>query len=197
MSWQATSAVKEYMRGEEPVVKLLAFVLADYANPEGDDIFPSVATLAEQVGVSERTVQRHLERLQEIGFIKRVGNSRGGAMRKDASGKRRGRTNRYRIDLEWWKRYPVNLTGLTSETPSTVEVTPTDGACKGDRAVSPEESIEDSISGARSQSAKDNSKAQSVCSSQEQLRRLAQTIRSRLSPPPRPFGVPGTDPGGG
>jgi len=194
MSWQATSAVKEYMRGEEPVVKLLAFVLADYANPEGDDIFPSVATLADQVGVSERTVQRHLERLQEIGFIKRVGNSRGGAMRKDAAGKRRGRTNRYRIDLEWWKRYPVKLTGLPSETPSTGAVTPTDGAGKGDTALSPEESIEDSISGARSHEAEASEVKPDASAPLQRLTELARVIRARRAS--SMSGAPARDPGG-
>lgn len=194
MSWQATSAVKEHMRGEEPVVKLLAFVLADYANPEGDDIFPSIATLADQVGVSERTVQRHLERLQEIGFIKRVGNSRGGAMRKDASGKRRGRTNRYRIDLEWWKRYPVKLTGLPSETPSTGAVTPTNGADKGDTALSPEESIEDSISGARSHEAEGSELKTDASAARQRLTELAEAIRARRAS--SMVGTPAREPGG-
>lgn len=177
MSWQATSAVKEHMRGEDPVVKLLAFCLADYANPEGDDIFPSICTLADHVGVSERTVQRHLGRLVEIGFIRQVGNSRGGAMRKGADGKRRGRTNRYRIDLEWWKRNPVKLTGYRVDTPTGDAVTPTNGAGKGDRALSPEESIEDSISGERSQVEVSTSVATSEPIAR--LRALADECRSR------------------
>lgn len=166
------------MRGEAPVVKLLAMCLADYANPEGDDIFPSIGTLADHVGVSERTVQRHIGRLIKIGFIRQVGNSRGGSMRKGADGERRGRTNRYRIDLDWWKGNPVNLTGHQRDTPPNGADTPTDGACKGDTALSPEDSIEDSISGATSKENGSSSTSQGV-DARVRLKELAERLKGK------------------
>lgn len=140
-----TSLVKERMVGEAPVVKLLAFCLADYADPEGGDIYPSVATLARHVGVSERTIQRAMERLIVIGFVRLLGACKGGSRARTPTGKRRGLTNRYRINPNWWRDSPDRLTGLEAEGVTGPLDAPSGVTASPDKAVSPEYSIEDSI----------------------------------------------------
>ena len=71
---------------------LLALKIADISNDHGDNIFPSVATLAEQTRQSERTVQYQLRRLQEIGWL---------ILADEAYG--RGHTRRYCISHDWIK----------------------------------------------------------------------------------------------
>ena len=47
-----------------PKLKLVMLCMADYASDDGSSIFPSVETLAQRVGVSERTVLRALKELR-------------------------------------------------------------------------------------------------------------------------------------
>lgn len=54
--------------GPDAVLRTLT-VLADYGDPEGRHAFPLVRTLAARRGCSERTVQRHLAELVELGLI--------------------------------------------------------------------------------------------------------------------------------
>ena len=53
-----------------PKLKLVMLCMADFASDDGSSIFPSVGTLAQRVGVSERTVQRALKELRgEYGLL--------------------------------------------------------------------------------------------------------------------------------
>ena len=54
-----------------PETRLVLVALAEYAGPDGRHAFPSAATIADELGVSERTVRRHLAYLQELGLIRR------------------------------------------------------------------------------------------------------------------------------
>lgn len=58
--------------------------LADYADPDGRDVFPSVRTLASRLHVSERSVQRHLRALESSGLIRRGAQERVAYMPADA-----------------------------------------------------------------------------------------------------------------
>lgn len=51
--------------------KMVLLALADSANDEGTDCWPSVAKLVEKCSMSERAVQGHLTALEADGFIKR------------------------------------------------------------------------------------------------------------------------------
>lgn len=53
----------------EPPLKLVALALAWHANKDGTNAFPSKALLAEETGLGERTVQRHLARLVAIDVV--------------------------------------------------------------------------------------------------------------------------------
>jgi len=65
--------------------RLLLLAIADHANDDGGDAWPSVPTLARKTGTSERTVQRGLSRLEAGGHL---------AVERCAG---RGGTNRYRV----------------------------------------------------------------------------------------------------
>lgn len=54
------------------VRKSVALKLADYASDDGSRVFPSVATIAAQTEISERTVQRALTGFVEEGLLKIV-----------------------------------------------------------------------------------------------------------------------------
>ncbi len=49
--------------------KLIAFLMASYASPDGTNIYPGVALLAIQSGYSYSTVQREMRRLRDVGLI--------------------------------------------------------------------------------------------------------------------------------
>lgn len=46
--------------------------IANWANPDGGDCFPSVPRLAKALEVSERSVQRYIDALERLGLIRRV-----------------------------------------------------------------------------------------------------------------------------
>lgn len=70
MSHEATNwAIKQ--RGLKPAAKILLWHLADCHNP-AYGCFPSQEYLAEHAEMSERSVRRHLEELEELGLISRV-----------------------------------------------------------------------------------------------------------------------------
>ena len=74
-----------------PVVdKLILLRLADYADHDGSSIYPAVATVASDCGVSERAVQYILKKFTNDGILILVGNATGG----------RGKTRHYAMDLE-------------------------------------------------------------------------------------------------
>ena len=68
MSW-AMKLPKEQLGDASARHVLLC--LANYAGPEGKHAFPSAATLAEQTGLSERTVRYKLDVLESAGLIVR------------------------------------------------------------------------------------------------------------------------------
>lgn len=70
--------------------KLVLLRMADFADHDGGSIFPSVATLAQDCGISDRAVQLVLRKFVADGLLIIVGNETGG----------RGRTRHYAIDLE-------------------------------------------------------------------------------------------------
>jgi DNA-binding transcriptional ArsR family regulator len=51
-------------------LKLLALALADVADDEGGNIYPSKAFIARKVGAHPRTIQRQMAELEERGIIK-------------------------------------------------------------------------------------------------------------------------------
>lgn len=77
---------------------LLALAVADFADDAGERIFPSVATLAAKVRLSERSVQYLLRKLQTMGWLELV--SKGGG---------RSRTCLYRIPVARLQRLHPSL----------------------------------------------------------------------------------------
>lgn len=71
MSWQAqTWAVEMGKRYElEPGHRWMLNILANYADPEGNDIFPSIATLMADTGFGENTIRRHIKHLIQCGLM--------------------------------------------------------------------------------------------------------------------------------
>lgn len=72
-----------------PTVKLVALVIASYANPDGSKVFPGIARLTVQTGLDSRTVQRAMATLRKTGLIQLV---RRGA-------RRAGKSDEYRLTL--------------------------------------------------------------------------------------------------
>ena len=66
--------------------KMVLLALADNANDEGTDCWPSVGKLVEKCSMSERAVQGHLAALEEDGYIKRH--------------ERLGRSNKFTINVD-------------------------------------------------------------------------------------------------
>lgn len=73
-----------------PSEKLVLLRLADYASDKDQRAYPSVATLAEDTGLSERQVQRYLSSSVDAGFVTIEENPYGG----------RGKTRTYRFTLK-------------------------------------------------------------------------------------------------
>jgi hypothetical protein len=70
--------------------KALLHAMVEWWNPVTNELWPSVATLAQATGYSDRGVQRIVRRLTTAGVIELVAASSGGS----------GHTNRYRLRLE-------------------------------------------------------------------------------------------------
>lgn len=84
-------AIAEVWNREVPTSHLLtALALADHADHEGRNAFPSVRLLAWKTGQSRRTVQRHLRALEASGFIEAAGYPKGG----------HGRATRYHFNFD-------------------------------------------------------------------------------------------------
>lgn len=71
MSWQAQTWVIEMGKRFEldPGHRWLLMILANYADPEGNDIYPSIATLMADTGFGENTVRRHIKHLIGCGLM--------------------------------------------------------------------------------------------------------------------------------
>ena len=136
MSWQMTALVKARFKGSVPL-KFLALVLADYADPEGRSIKPSVDTLARVTALSERTVRRMMSELRSMGFLVPVNAGRGGS-RPGPRGQAAGIAAEYLIGDSWLQdACPANLSGHAFNGNA---LTP-DVACP-DKAVADEYSME-------------------------------------------------------
>ena len=112
---------------------LTALKVADHADHDGCNIWPSVSTLADQTRQSERTVQRHLQAMATRGWLLQV----------KAGGAGPGSTTRYRMPVERiplgvearvTKRHPAAKGDIGSKKGDT-------GDKKGDTAMSPEPSL--------------------------------------------------------
>lgn len=68
MSIELVAKAKKTRLGGDSTTKLLLIVLADYANDDRQ-AWPSVATLAAEVEVGDRTIQRSLRKLESMGLI--------------------------------------------------------------------------------------------------------------------------------
>ena len=71
MSWQAQAwAIEMGKRYElEPGHRWMLTILANYADPEGNDIYPSIGTLMADTGFGENTIRRHIKHLMACGLM--------------------------------------------------------------------------------------------------------------------------------
>ena len=72
MSWKATGWAKESTGHKSAGEKFLLLVLADYAEPERCECWPSIQKLAADCMVSRRTIMRNLDDLEQRGYITRL-----------------------------------------------------------------------------------------------------------------------------
>lgn len=71
MSWEACAwAMRKGKDYElEPSTRFVMLTLANYADKEGNDIYPSLSTLTLDTGFSESTVRRHIKTLRAVGLL--------------------------------------------------------------------------------------------------------------------------------
>jgi hypothetical protein len=69
LSWQATAWAIKQRDIEESSTKFVLLCLANYAGEDGKNAFPAVSTLAEDTVLSESTVRRKLQDLEQAGYI--------------------------------------------------------------------------------------------------------------------------------
>jgi len=93
-----------------PAVKLLALVLATYADPDGTRVRPGTTALAAVTGGSDRTVRRHLTALRQLGLLQQV--SRGGGHGGS------GITSEYRLTVPLDLLERVRLLGIDDTPPA-------------------------------------------------------------------------------
>lgn len=135
MSWHVISAVYKAKLGGA-TRKAIAAKLADWADDEGGNIFPSVRRIAEETEVCEPTVQRTLRAFTKEGLLREV--------KKGGQGPRS--TTKYQFDLKAMAALPRTRTGASTKGDTVspfdgLRVTPTTD--KGD-TVSPDPSVEPS-----------------------------------------------------
>lgn len=85
----------EHLPARNHLVLSVAVVLAEAADQDGANVYPAVARVARLARCSERAVQRVLQELLQLGFLRLV--ARGGG---------RGRPSRYLIDRGWLETQP-------------------------------------------------------------------------------------------
>lgn len=109
-----------------PVAKLVLLALADYANEEGEHVYPSVRTLTRKTDVSGRQIQRLLREFEERRWLKCVKESTPTSPRV------------YRLDAATLKALGgVRQSGVTGSRPLTAGHQATDEAGRGDRESPP------------------------------------------------------------
>ena len=87
-----------------PTERLVLLCLADKAADDGRNAFPSMATIAERTALSQRTVERVIDRLVAAGYLLRE--------RRYVGNGRRSRSNLYTIVLGRLEPNPVMVTVL-------------------------------------------------------------------------------------
>lgn len=116
--------------------KMVLLVIADHADDDGENAWPSMATIARKASVSERQAQRLVKSLASSGFLSV----------EDQAGGRRDMRNDRRPN-----RYTVHLNGVTSTTPREPQRGDTEaprgdtGDANGVTPTSPKPSIEPSL----------------------------------------------------
>lgn len=70
MSWEAENWARQQRAGD-PVTKAVLVGIANWMNPKGDQCQVSMRRLADEVEISVRTAQRHVQRLHDLGFIEK------------------------------------------------------------------------------------------------------------------------------
>lgn len=93
--------VLERWPGRDSLSMLIAVVLADAADPDGGNIYPSVKRVAHLARCSERSVQYSLRDFCAIGFLT-----------KEQDGGGRGKPTQYRIERAWLEHQPSVLNGI-------------------------------------------------------------------------------------
>ena len=91
-----------------PAERLVLLCLADKAADDGRNAFPSMATIAERTALSQRTVERTIDRLVAAGYLLRE--------RRYMANGRRNRSNLYTIVLGRLEPNTVTMTGSNTVT---------------------------------------------------------------------------------
>lgn len=68
MSWETENWARQQRTGD-PVTKAVLVGIANWMNPEGQPCRVSMRRLAEEVEISVRTAQRHVQQLERMGFV--------------------------------------------------------------------------------------------------------------------------------
>ena len=116
MSIKIMSAVWD--SGLDKNLKAVALAYADFANDNGDRIYPSIDRVAWKTGYNRRSVQRITKALCDLGVLRMI---------KETSG-RPGETNRYKFIVENLPKrepYTGDIDDMTGDTVSPVRVTST------------------------------------------------------------------------
>lgn len=79
------TAMAMRQKGLKPATKIVLYWLADHHNGETGDCFPSINRLVECCEMSKASVVRHLDELEERGFIVREQRSRGNGSQTSTS----------------------------------------------------------------------------------------------------------------
>lgn len=108
--------------------KFVLVSMADFADDDGRQCFPSIARLAWKCGYSERAIQRIIRELETAGIVVTIRRSQGG----------RNHVNQYWIRPEHGKKLepfhnPGKMTGFADDTPSDATETPSSATRNPDR----------------------------------------------------------------
>jgi hypothetical protein len=101
MSAKILGLVLEHWPSDDHTSLAIAIVLADAADPDGSNVRPAVDRIAALSRTSERTVQTHLKRMQEVGFLHKDREACGHIPRI------------YSIDVKWLQSHPSLIDKLT------------------------------------------------------------------------------------
>jgi hypothetical protein len=84
-TWARVSKAAALDTRLSPAVVRVLLVLACYADDDGR-CFPSVATIADRIGLTRRMIQLHLRRLEKLGYVATIRRTRpaeGSGLRKN------------------------------------------------------------------------------------------------------------------